>query len=110
MGAGFDAEFEVAVADVLHELMAADDHACRMVAFESPHRTEPRFEPAVITLDAVVGVLLRVVKLVRHERFDRGSKRGCAIGYDLVGSAMRAERCTERRAARRSRRVETTHR
>jgi hypothetical protein len=37
----------VASANVLHQRVAADDHPRRTVTFQSPHRTQPRLEPAI---------------------------------------------------------------
>jgi hypothetical protein len=45
---GFDAEFVVAVASVLHQSVTAHDHPGCVVALESAHRSEPGFEPAVV--------------------------------------------------------------
>jgi hypothetical protein len=47
-GAGFDAEFVVPAAHVLHERVAVHDHPRGAVAFEAAHRTKPRFEPAMV--------------------------------------------------------------
>jgi hypothetical protein len=69
--AGVKPEFVVAAAKVLHQRVAAHNHSRGTVAFESAHRTEPGFEPAVVALDAVVRVLLGVVKDGGHARIDR---------------------------------------
>ena len=58
MSSGFDTEFVVTATNVLHERVTADDHASRVVAFESAHGPEPRLEPAVVGLDPVVRILL----------------------------------------------------
>ena len=62
MRSGFDAEFVVTAPDVLHERVTADDHPGGVVAFESAHRSEPRFEAAVVGFDPIVRILLGVVK------------------------------------------------
>ena len=62
MRSGVDAEFVVAAPNVLHERVTADDHAGGVVAFEAAHRSEPRFEPAVVGFDPIVRVLLGVVE------------------------------------------------
>ena len=100
VGARVDAEFVVAAADVLHERVAADDHACGVVAFEAAHRSEPGFEPTVVAFDAVVRVLLGVVERGGHESFDRGPQRRSPVGHDLDRLAMRAERSGEEPACR----------
>ena len=87
-----DAEFVVAPPDVLHERVAAHDHAGSVVALESTHRTESGFEPAVIAFDAVVRVLLGVVKRGRHEPFDRGPQRRGPVGHDFDGLGVGSER------------------
>ena len=68
MGARVDPEFVVAATDVLHEGVTAHDHASRMVAFKSAHRTESRLESAVVGFDPIVRVLLGVVKRARQSR------------------------------------------
>jgi hypothetical protein len=65
-----DTEFVVPSTHVLHERMAAHDHASGVVAFQASHRTEPRLESAVIALDAIVRILLRVVERDGHELID----------------------------------------
>ena len=70
VGARVDAELVVTATDVLHERVAADDHARRMVAFESAHRAEPGLESSVVAFDSVVRVLLGVVEPSGHESFD----------------------------------------
>lgn len=83
MGARVDAEFVVTAADVLHERVTTNDHPGSVIAFESTHRTEPRFESAVITFDAVVRILLGVVKRGWHETFDRSPQRWGPVGHDF---------------------------
>src|SRR5947207_15488845 len=46
----------------------------------------------MVTLDAVVRILLRVVKRARGEVRDRVVERGGAVGDDLVRFAMREQR------------------
>ncbi len=91
MVARVDTDFVVASPDVLHERMTADDHSGRMVAFESAHRSESGFELAMIAFDAVVGVLLRVVKRGWHETFDRSPQRWGPVGHDFDRLTMGAE-------------------
>ena len=59
--AGFDAEFVVASPDVLDERVAADDDARGAVGLDAAHRSQPCFQPAVVTLDPVVRIPDRVV-------------------------------------------------
>jgi hypothetical protein len=63
---GFDAEFVVAAANVLHQRVTAHDHPGGVVAFESAHRSQSGFEPAVVGFDPVGRVLLSVVKRARE--------------------------------------------
>ena len=62
VGARVDAEFVAAAPDVLEKRVTANDDPRRMVEFESTHRTKRRFEATVVAFDAVIRVLLRVVK------------------------------------------------
>ena len=55
---GVGGEFVVAAAKVLHERVPSGDSCGRAEAFESAHRPQPSFQPAVIGLDPVVAVLL----------------------------------------------------
>ena len=95
LGARVDAEFVVAATDVLHQRVTADDHPCRVVAFESTHRTQSGFEPSVVAFDAVVRILLSVMKRAWDEVFDRGPQRGGPIGHDLDRLTVQAQRCRE---------------
>ena len=69
-----------------------------MVAFQSAHRPEPSLQPAMVTLDAVVRVPLRVVKRGRYETFDHSPQRRGPIGHDLDRISMRPERRREKPA------------
>jgi hypothetical protein len=51
-------EFIVTTADVLHEGVPGRDDPCGPVALQAAHRPQPRFQPAVISLDRVVRALL----------------------------------------------------
>jgi hypothetical protein len=70
-----DTEFVMAAPNVLHQRVAAHDHAGGMVAFEVPHRTQPRLEPSVIGLNPIIRILLRVVERCRHELIDHRPQR-----------------------------------
>jgi hypothetical protein len=83
VGARIDPEFIVPAAHVLHERVAVHDHAGGAIAHESPHRTQPRLEPAVIGLDPVVRVLLGVVEGGWDELIDDGAQRPGPIGDHL---------------------------
>ena len=52
--AGFDTEFVVATAKVLHERVTTHDDACGAIGLQSPHRPQPRLQPAMVGLDPVV--------------------------------------------------------
>jgi hypothetical protein len=60
-------EFVVAAAEVLHERLSEGDRGGGPEAFESAHRPQPGIQPAVIGLDAVVGVLLGYVRCGRDQ-------------------------------------------
>jgi len=59
---GIDAECVVAAANVLQESVTANDHPCGPVSLQPPHRSQPGLEPAVVTFDTIVRVLLGVVE------------------------------------------------
>jgi len=61
---------------VLDEGMADNDHAGAAVLLEATHRSQPCFQPAVVSLNAIVGVLPGAMPggwdhLVEHDRVSR---------------------------------------
>lgn len=56
VGAHVDPELVVSSTKVLHEGVASHDHSRRVVAFESPHWSQSRFEQAVVRFDPIVRV------------------------------------------------------
>ena len=60
----------MAASEVLDKRVAGDEHGCRAVAFEAAHGPQPSFQSTVICLDAVVGVLRRVVTGAREQVVD----------------------------------------
>jgi hypothetical protein len=67
-GARVDTEFVVAAPNVLRERVTSHDQAGCVVALESPHRPEPRFEAPVVGFDPIVRVLVDVMERahIRH--------------------------------------------
>ena len=109
VGAGFDPEFVVPAAQVLHERVAVHDHAGGAVALEATHRSQPRLEPTMVCLDPIVRVLLGVVERAREELIDDGEERPGPIGHHLRRLAV-SDRARSRRTVARpavSRRGET---
>ena len=70
MRSSVDAEFVVASTEVLDKRVTAHDYSRRMVAFESPHWSESRFESTVVRFDPVVRVLHHVVERAWQEFID----------------------------------------
>jgi hypothetical protein len=101
MRSGFDTEFVVAAAEVLHECVTADDHASGVVTFKSAHRPESGLEPAVVGFDPIVRVLLGVVKRGWDQFHDHRAQCRRAVGDNLDRFAMSAESDFEE-ASRRS--------
>jgi hypothetical protein len=56
----------VATAQILRECESGDDDRGGAVGTQSSHGSQPVFEPAVVGLDPVVGVLLDVMPRRRH--------------------------------------------
>jgi hypothetical protein len=54
-------EFVVPAAEILDECVPGTDHSCRTEPFEATHRPQSGFEPSMIGLDGVIGVLLHDV-------------------------------------------------
>jgi hypothetical protein len=66
-----------------HQDMPGDDHPGAVVLLEAAHRPQARLQPAVVTLDAVIGVPVGAVprrwpQLLQHHRVHRR-----LIGSDL---------------------------
>jgi hypothetical protein len=92
------AEFVVSSSEVLDERVTADDHAGRPVGLQPAHRSEPRFQSAVVALDPVVRVLLGVVNRVGQEVRDHVCQGRGTVGDDLVGLTVREHCRREERA------------
>jgi hypothetical protein len=72
-------EFVVSASWVLHERVAGRDRARRSKSFQSAHRAQPCFEPAVISFDDFVRIPLQDMPRLRREfiddsRIDRRSR------------------------------------
>jgi hypothetical protein len=57
-GGDVGGEFIVAAAEILHERVTSSEDPRGPVALQAAHRPQPRLQPAVISLDRVVRVLL----------------------------------------------------
>ena len=82
VGSGVDAEFVVAATQVLDEGVTADHHRRGPVAFESTHRTQPRFETAMVGLDPVV---LGYESAGAPGRVCRSGSRFRVVGFGVFG-------------------------
>lgn len=85
----------VAASQVLDECVTADHDRCCPIRLEPPHWSEPRFESAVITFNAIIGVPLGVVERIGDEFFDDGLEGLGEIGDDFVGFTVSVERSSE---------------
>ena len=68
----------MAAAEVLYQSVAGDDHCGGAVGLQAAHG-RPCFEPAVIALDAVVGVLVGAVEHAVDQLLD-DRRQGLAQG------------------------------
>lgn len=59
---GVDAKFVVPASQVLHERVTTNDNSGGTVALLAAHRTQPRLQAPVVTLDPIVRILLSVVE------------------------------------------------
>src|SRR4051812_40901495 len=100
MGARVDTEFIVAAPNVLHERMTAHDNGGTVIALESLHRAEPRFEAPVVGFDPIVRVLAGVVRRPGYQFIDHSAQRWRPVGHDLRRLAVRAERRREEPSCR----------
>ncbi len=97
---GVEAEFVVSTPQILHECVTADHHRRASIGLETAHRSESRFEPAMIALDAVVGVLVSVMERTRDQILDHRLQRLGQVGNHLVGFAVGGQRGAEESAGR----------
>ena len=58
MGGDVGGDVVVAAAQVLYESVASGQDPRGPVAFQSAHRSEPGFQPAMVSLDRVIGIAL----------------------------------------------------
>jgi hypothetical protein len=86
----------VSTSNVLHECMPGDDHSGAGFLLEPSHRSQPRLQPAVICLDAVVGVLVGAVPWPWQQRLwvpvIRSPHATCA--YSWISPPSRSRRTT----------------
>jgi hypothetical protein len=90
----------VAAAQVLHERVSCRDGLRGADRLQSAHRPQPCFEPAVISFDDVVGVLLEDMPRTRGVLCDDPWVDRCPVGGDLDRSRTMGERAGEQRPRR----------
>ena len=83
IGGLLDRQFVVSAPKVLDEGVPGDDHPGAVVLLEPTHRPQPRLQPAVVALDAVVGVLLGSMPRRREEFLQHGRVHRRLIGDNL---------------------------
>jgi len=74
---------------VLDEGMPSDDHPGAVVLLEPTHRPQPRLQPAMVALDAVVGVLLGSMPRRWEQLVQDGRVHRRLIGDDLSRRDLR---------------------
>jgi hypothetical protein len=79
-------EFVLAAAEILDECVAGTDHSCRTEPFQTTHRLQSGFEPSMIGLDGVIGVLLYDVACARQQLVEH-PRIGCSVGGHFAGVA-----------------------
>ena len=85
----------LAAARVLHEPVPSGDDLGGAVSFESAHGSEPGFEPAMVTFDRVVRVLLGGVHRRRDQLVQGPRVHRCPVGGDLDRDGASAQRSGE---------------
>jgi hypothetical protein len=96
-----DRELVMASSQILHEAMPGDHDPGAAVLLEPAHRTQPRLQPAVVTLDVVVGIPIgampdRRQQLLEHRQVHRRMVVTTSTGVILVVPMARSKK---RRAA-----------
>src|ERR1019366_3807871 len=93
-----DGKFVVPAAQVLHERVTGRDRGRRPHLFESPHRSKPCFEPTMIRLYDIVGVLLQHVAGTRSELVDDTWVDRRPVSRDLDWCSTEGQRVGEERS------------
>jgi hypothetical protein len=75
----------MATPQVLYEGMAGDHDLGAAILLEPTHRTQPRLETAVVSLDVIVGVLIGAMPRRREQLAERGRVGRRLVGDDLHG-------------------------
>ena len=94
-------EFVVAAAQVLDERMPAADHLGAAEPLQTSHRTSPGLQPAMISFDRVVGVLLHHVPRLGHDLVEHPRVRRGPVGGHLGRPSRRVQGPGEEPAGRR---------
>ena len=81
--AGVGGEFVVATAEVLYERMARGDTGRRPELFQPAHRAQPSLQPAMISFNTIIGVLLGHVGRGRNQFVDHPQVRAGPVGGHL---------------------------
>ena len=68
-------EFVVTTAQILDECVPGTDHSCRTEPFQATHRPQSGFEPSMIGLDGVIGVLLHDMADARQQLVEHNPGR-----------------------------------
>jgi len=97
---GLGSKFVVSASQVLDECVTLDHDRRGAVGLESSHRSEPRLQSAMITLDTIVGVLLGVVEHIRDQLLDVGLQYLREVGDDLIWFPVGIEGTPEERSGR----------
>ncbi len=90
-GLGIEAEFVVSAAQVLNERMSATDHLGAAEPLQTSHWTSPGLQPAMISFDRVVCVLLHDVARLGHERVEHPRVRRGRVGGHLGRPSRRVK-------------------
>lgn len=78
-------EFVMTAAEILDECVPGTDHSCRTEPFQATHRPQSCFEPSMIGLDGVIGVLLHDVACARQQLVEHPRIGGCSVGGHFAG-------------------------
>ena len=90
-----DTELVVPSSQVLHERMPNDHHRGGSVAFEAAHRSQPRLQTAVVTLDPIVPMSTGVMHDVGQQVIDDTKQRWRLVRGHLLGPGVVAQDTSE---------------
>ncbi len=81
----FHAEFVVTTSKILDERVTADDHRRGPISSQTAHRSQPRFEAAVVVLDPTIRILVGVMQRFGDQLIYNAQQWCCQVVVTSTG-------------------------